>query len=262
MTDLPFRLGDAGFEDQQSRWGNAAQAVHNFPPVPPVSWDPRNTDFKSKSTGPERADGMTWYPRDGEGRLFTEIDINENRLMKLPTIMQCLSVAMTHLVSKRGETDLAGRMIGRATAAYLRMLRSDTYDQKLRDKFDEALQKIDGMMVKRRFVLFQANNGDAAAQQRVQEQRETTIRDDFRVDRGRCWDYLSYATDVYFIYNEAGTENELRRFGPEEEQLVKAGIRFARLLEDRQTWAKLEAFRDGDGNLDDILNDQFGVNVR
>ena len=263
MTDIPFLLGDAGLEDQQSRWGNGARAVHNLPPVPAVSWDPRNTDFKSKPASPERADGITWYPRDGEGRLYTAIDINENRLMKLPTMMQCLSLAITYAASKHGETDLAGRMIGRATATYVRMLRSDTYDQKYRDNLDEALQKIDDeIMDKRRVVLFQANDGDAVAQQIMQEQRDATIRGDFRVDRGNCWDYLHYATDVYFAYNEAGSERELRRFEAEEEMLVKAGIRFARLLDDKETWAKLEAYSDGAGELDELLNEQFGVNRR
>ena len=74
-------------------------------------------------------------------------------------------------------------MIGRATATYLRMLRSDTYEQKHRDHFDEALQKIDDeIMDKRRAVLIQANDGDAVAWQTMQEQREATIRGDFRVD--------------------------------------------------------------------------------
>ncbi|KAL8797865.1 MAG: hypothetical protein Q9195_000217 [Heterodermia aff. obscurata] len=254
--------GDAGFEDQQSRWGNAARTVHNFPPVLPISWDPRNTDFRSKPASRERANAMTWYPRDGEGRLYIEIDINENKLMKLPTMMQCLSLAITHATSKHGETDLAGRMIGRATATYLRMLRSDTYEQEHRENFDEAPQKIDESMEKRRSVLFQANDGDAVAQQTMQEQRETTMRHDFRVDRGNYWDYLYYATDVYFFYNEAGTERELKRFEAEEAELVKAGIRFARLLDDKETWQKLEAFSDGEGALDEILDRQFGVNMR
>ena len=262
VADLPFPLGDAGFEDRQSRWGNVARAVHTFPSEPPVSWDPRNTDFKSKSASPERVNALTWYPRDGEGRLYTEIDINENKLMKLPTMMQCLSLAITHAASKHGETDFTGRMIGRATANYLRLLRSDTYDPEYRDNFDEALQLIGEMMDKRRFVLFQADDGDAVALQMMEEQKETTIRDDFRIDRGKCWDYLYYATNVYFAYNEVGPERELRRFGDEEETLVKAGIRFARILEDRETWAKLEAFSDGEGQLDEILNQRFGVNRR
>ena len=262
MADLPFLLGDAGLEDRQSRWGNATQAVHTFPSVPPVSWDPRNTDFESKPASRERADGITWYPRDGEGRLYTAIDINENKLMKLPTIMQCLSSAMTYAVSKLGETDLAGRTIGRATATYLQMLRSNHYEQQHRDNFDEALQRIDDMMDKRRFVIFQANDADARARQTMEEQREATMRDDFRVDRGQCWDYLYYATDVYFSYHEAGSERELRRFKAEEETLVKAGIRFARMLNDKEIWAKLEAFGDGAGELDELLNKQFGVNMR
>ena len=262
MTDLPFLLGDAGLEDKRSRWGNVVRAVQDFPSVPPVSWDPRNTDFKSRPASPERVDAITWYPRDGEGRLYTEIDINENKLMKIPTIMQCLSSAITYAASTHGETDLAGRMIGRATATYLQMLKSDTYEQKHRDKFDEAVQKIDEMMDKRRFVLFQANDRDAVVRQMVQEQRETTIRDDFRADRAEYWDYLYYATDVYFTYNEAGTERELRRFGAEEEMLMKAGIRFARILDDKETWAKLEAFGYGVGELDEILNNQFGINMR
>ena len=142
------------------------------------------------------------------------------------------------------------------------MLKSDTHEQKHRDKFDEAVQKIDEMMDKRRFVLFQANDRDAVVRQMVQEQRETTIRDDFRADRAEYWDCLYYATDVYFTYNEAGTERELRRFGAEEEMLVKAGIRFARILDDKETWAKLEAFGYGVGELDEILNNQFGINMR
>lgn len=143
------------------------------------------------------------------------------------------------------------------------MLRSDTYEQKHRDNFDEALQKIDDeIMDKRRAVLIQANDGDAVAWQTVQEQREATIRGDFRVDRGNCWDYLHYATDVYFAYHEAGSERELRRFEAAEETLVKAGIRFARLLDDKETWAKLEAFSDGAGELDELLNSQFGRNMR
>ena len=205
---------------------------------------------------------MTWYPRDYEGRLYIEIDINENELMTLPTIMQCLSLAITHAVSKHGETELASRQLGRATARYIQMLRSDTYEQEHRDNLDEALQLIQDMIDQRRSAPAQANDGDAVAQQIIQEKKEAAIRAEFRIDRGKCWDYLHYATDVYFAYNEVSTGRQLRRFGAEEEMLVKAGIRFARILEDRETWRKLEAFSDGEGRLDEILNERFGENRR
>lgn len=204
---------------------------------------------------------MTFFPRDGEGRLFIPIDINENKLLRAETILQCLSQAITYQVSQHGETDEVGGTLGHATITFLRTLSSHDHDQTIQDGFIEAIRQVEETMNKRRWVFYQADNEDETARQVRDERTDKVVRDDFRSDRAERWSHLGFATRVYFDYHGVG-DRELRRWSKEEMFLVEAAVDFAVALKDAKTQEKLEAFAAGGGELDNILDSQFGENRR
>ena len=254
MANFIFLTGLSGERELKARWQDALTQgafADTDMPTTHVNTAPAHASYESVDKNAEEP------PYDARRRLTIATDLSEHKPLIMPAVMQILSDAATRHTTTHGETTASARKLCRAMIGFVRGLRLDMFDQSINEPLDDAEANIDADQP----GMVETNDDDSQDVRKTKQEFNYKRAVKYhRESRAAWWDNLEGATEMFFYYRAVprDADGEVQRGSQEDRMLLEAILIYVDLLDDQTSRNMLEAFEDGGGHLDRILDDQFG----